>query len=84
MGMRPFTARDLPLVAEGFVPAGIAARWGDYALSSIHRAVTGGRLEGRRVDRRLYVEWTAFRAYVGPLAAQLPVTAQAAVEQWSC
>lgn len=84
MGMKVLTARDLPLVDQGFVPAGIAARWGDYALSSVHRAVEQGAIPGQRVGRRLYVEWAAFRSYVGPLAQQLPETAQGAVERWSC
>lgn len=74
------TARDLPLVQAGFVPATTAARWGQYALSSIHRAVEVGSLPGQRVGRRLYVEWAAFREYVGPLGAQLPATAAAAVQ----
>lgn len=76
--------RDLPLVAQGLVPAAIAARWGAYALSTIHRAVAAGALPGQRVGRRLYVEWHAFRGYVGPLADQLPDTAQAAVERFQC
>lgn len=84
MGMKVLTARDLPLVAQGYVPAGIAARWGDYALSSIHRAVAKGSLPGQRIGRRLYVDWRAFRAYVGPLKADLPTTAKGAVEAWSC
>lgn len=84
MGMKVFTERDVPLLALGYVPAGIAARFGDYHLSSVHRAVAAGRLAGQRVGRRWYVEWAAFRAYVGPLGAQLPATPAAAVEAVSC
>lgn len=84
MGMKVFTERDVPLLALGYVPAGIAARFGDYHLSTVHRAVAAGRLAGQRVGRRLYVDWESFRRYLGPLGAELPATPAAAVEAVSC
>lgn len=84
MGSSPLLHRDLAMVGQGWVPAAICARWGSVSLSSVHRAVDRGALSGTRVGRRLYVEWTAFRAFIGPLASQLPETATGAVEATPC
>lgn len=81
---KTLNSRDGALIDAGFVPASVCARWGAYNLSSIHRAVVAGTLTGQRVGRRLYVKWATFRQYVGPLAAQLPETARAAVDGESC
>lgn len=84
MGMKVVMPRDLPLVDQGFVPMGVAARWGSYDRSSIHRAVARGALIGQRVGQRLYVDWGSFRSFVGgPVAATLPATAAQAVERWA-
>lgn len=84
MGAKAFDPRDAPLLQQGFVPAGICARWGAYHLSSVHRAVDRGEVQGQRVGRRLYVRWESWRAYLGPLAANLPNTPAGAVETASC
>lgn len=74
------TRRDAVLIEQDLVPAAIAAAWGQYALSSVHRAVASGRLTGHRLHRRLYVHWPSFLGYVGALAPSLPQTARAALE----
>lgn len=75
------TGKDEALLELGQVPAQIAARWGRVAGSTIHRAVDKGALTGQRVGRRLYVDWLAFRSWLGPLALQLPPTAREALER---
>ena len=75
------SGKDEALLALGQVPAQTAARWGRVAGSTVHRAVDAGQLAGQRVGRRLYVDWLAFRVWLGPLADQLPQTALEAVER---
>ncbi len=77
---RKITRRDTALLDQEMVPANVAASWGEYALSTMHRAVTAGRLRGQRVNHRLYIHWPSFLGYVGPLATKLPKSAKVALE----
>lgn len=78
-------ALEETMAAAGYVPAQVAADWARYALTSIHRAVAAGALPGQRVGARsLYVDWSALRTFVGPLAEGLPASAADALERRPC
>ncbi len=79
-----FAIRDTAMLQLGMVPAQVCVVLTGYYLATLHRAVDSQRLKGERVQRRLYIDWTAFLGYVGAMAQTLPQTAAAAVEKARC
>lgn len=73
--------RQVEMAAQGLVLASVAARRSGFSLSTIHRAVSAGRVRGVRVGKRLFVDWFGFRHYAGAaLSVSMPATAADAVE----
>lgn len=58
-------AKNPIMLKDGFAPAASTARALNLSLSTIHRMVEDGRVEGTRVGRALYVKLPSLEDYFG-------------------